>query len=86
MSATNLNPAELLPHQGRKPSTEYGSETRTSESRAEEHRGNLYQRGKDAAVQAEQKFENYVSAHPVKSVLIAAGVGMAVGLLLGRRR
>jgi ElaB/YqjD/DUF883 family membrane-anchored ribosome-binding protein len=46
----------------------------------------LYQRGKDAAVQAEQKFENYVSAHPVKSVLIAAGVGMAVGLLLGRRR
>ena len=79
MSATNLNPAELLPHQGRKPSTEYGSRT-------EEHRGNLYQRGKDAAVQAEQKFENYVSAHPVKSVLIAAGVGMAVGLLLGRRR
>lgn len=77
MSAPNLNPAELLPHQGRKPSTEHGSD---------EHRGSLYQRGKDAAVQAEQKFEHYVSAHPVKSVLIAAGVGMAVGLLLGRRR
>ena len=46
----------------------------------------MYQRGKDTVVQAEQKFETYVSANPIKSVLVAAGVGLAVGLLVGRRR
>ena len=76
MSAQNLNPAELLPHQGRK----------TIEHASTEETRSLYQRGRDSVVQAEQKFEHYVSANPVKSVLIAAGVGVAVGLLIGRRR
>lgn len=76
MSAQNLNPAELLPHQGRK----------TIEHASSEEARSLYQRGRDTVVQAEQKFEHYVSANPVKSVLIAAGVGVAVGLLIGRRR
>ncbi|MEY2807396.1 MAG: YqjD family protein [Planctomycetia bacterium] len=79
MSAQNLAPTELMPHQTRKLGAEAPSE------HAEAQRS-LYQRGKDTVVQAEQKFETYVSANPIKSVLVAAGVGLAVGLLVGRRR
>jgi ElaB/YqjD/DUF883 family membrane-anchored ribosome-binding protein len=79
MSAQNLAPTELMPHQTRKIGTEASSE------HAEVPRS-MYQRGKDTVVQAEQKFETYVSANPIKSVLVAAGVGLAVGLLVGRRR
>jgi ElaB/YqjD/DUF883 family membrane-anchored ribosome-binding protein len=46
----------------------------------------LYRQGKERAVEVEEGFEDYVRAHPIRSVLVAGGVGLAVGFLFGRRR
>ncbi len=43
-------------------------------------------RGKERLQKYEQRFEDYVAEHPVKSVLIAAGTGIAIGWLISRRR
>lgn len=43
----------------------------------------LYRQSKRKAIELEGEFEDYVKVHPVKSVLVAAGVGAGVGLLLG---
>jgi ElaB/YqjD/DUF883 family membrane-anchored ribosome-binding protein len=48
-----------------------------------ERAGDLYQRVKSRAAEKEAEFEGYVKDHPVKSVLVAAGVGAGVGLVLG---
>lgn len=84
MNAPTANAPDIMTAQGRKltPEMNYPPETMTAEERAR----NLYQRGKEKAVMAEKKFEGYVMEHPVKSVLIAAGVGVTIGYLLGRKR
>jgi ElaB/YqjD/DUF883 family membrane-anchored ribosome-binding protein len=51
--------------------------------RAGERAGDLYQRAKTRAIDKEAEFEDYVKEHPVKSVLVAGGVGAGIGLLLG---
>lgn len=43
----------------------------------------VYQRVKTRAMEKEAEFEGYVKEHPMKSVLVAAGVGAGVGLVLG---
>jgi ElaB/YqjD/DUF883 family membrane-anchored ribosome-binding protein len=43
----------------------------------------LYRRTKDRATELEGKFEGYVQERPLKAMLIAAGVGAGVGLILG---
>ncbi len=43
----------------------------------------LYHRTKDRATQLEGRFEGYVQERPLKAMLIAAGVGAGVGLILG---
>jgi ElaB/YqjD/DUF883 family membrane-anchored ribosome-binding protein len=43
----------------------------------------LYRKNKDRMVEMEADFEDYVKDHPVKSVLVAAGVGTGIGVLLG---
>ncbi|MBI5361821.1 MAG: DUF883 family protein [Planctomycetes bacterium] len=43
-------------------------------------------RGKEKFVAAEKRFEHYVAEKPIQSLLIAAGAGLAIGWLLGRRR
>lgn len=43
----------------------------------------LYQRSKQRAVELEGEFENKVREHPVRSVAIAAGVGLGLGVLIG---
>jgi len=40
---------------------------------------------KDGAVELEGRVENRIREHPVQSVLIAAGVGLLIGLLVSRR-
>lgn len=44
----------------------------------------LYEQGKTKAKDLEQSAEDFVRAKPVQAVLIAAGVGLAIGLLLRR--
>lgn len=43
-----------------------------------------YQQGRERAMQWEQSVEDYVREQPMKSVLIAAGVGMLFGILWRR--
>jgi ElaB/YqjD/DUF883 family membrane-anchored ribosome-binding protein len=50
---------------------------------ARETAAGVYQRAKARAMQKEAEFEGYVKEHPVKSVLVAAGVGAGVGLVIG---
>jgi len=50
---------------------------------ARERASDAYQRVKARAVDTEAEFEDYVRQHPVKSVLVAAGVGAGIGVLLG---
>ena len=46
----------------------------------------LLVKGKERLQKYEQRFEDYVAEHPVKSVLIAAGTGLLVGWLVTRKR
>jgi ElaB/YqjD/DUF883 family membrane-anchored ribosome-binding protein len=50
---------------------------------AREKAENLYHRSKDRALEMEGQFEDYVRERPVRSTLIAAGVGAGIGLILG---
>jgi ElaB/YqjD/DUF883 family membrane-anchored ribosome-binding protein len=43
----------------------------------------LYRASKEKALELEHKFEDKIREKPIKSVLLAAGVGAGVGLLLG---
>jgi ElaB/YqjD/DUF883 family membrane-anchored ribosome-binding protein len=43
-----------------------------------------YEHGREKAVELEHGFENYVRERPVKSVLIAAGIGLALGFIWRR--
>lgn len=51
--------------------------------RIAEDASHLYQRGKERAKAMEGQFEDYVRQNPLKSVLIAVGIGAGVGTVLG---
>jgi ElaB/YqjD/DUF883 family membrane-anchored ribosome-binding protein len=44
-----------------------------------------YEEGREKVQQVERTFEQYVQEHPVKSLLIAAGVGLVLGRFWMRR-
>ena len=46
----------------------------------------VYEKGQERVKAAKSGLENYVRENPVRSVLVAAGVGALVGFLLGSRR
>jgi ElaB/YqjD/DUF883 family membrane-anchored ribosome-binding protein len=46
----------------------------------------VYDRGIERAHVARDRFEGYVREKPVRSLLIAAGAGALLGLVLARRR
>ncbi|NOT31107.1 MAG: DUF883 family protein [Planctomycetes bacterium] len=50
---------------------------------ARERVGEVAHRVKERALEKEQVFEGYVRLHPVKSVLVAAGIGAGLGLVIG---
>ncbi len=50
-----------------------------------ERAGTYYQQGKEKATELTEKAEGFVREQPIKSVLIAAGVGLLLGILLRRR-
>jgi hypothetical protein len=81
MTAMTPNP-DVLPTQGRKvfPESDFATEVANGETRS------FYQKGKEKVLRAEENFEGYVRAHPIKTVLMATGVGLVIGALLGRRR
>ena len=43
-----------------------------------------YEQGRERATEMEQDLENYIREQPIKSVMIAAGVGMLLGILWRR--
>ena len=43
-----------------------------------------YQQGRERAMEMEQSLEQYVQEKPIQSLLIAAGVGMLLGMLWKR--
>jgi ElaB/YqjD/DUF883 family membrane-anchored ribosome-binding protein len=43
-----------------------------------------YQAGRDKAVQWEEQLETYVREQPLKSLLIAAGIGVVLGVIWKR--
>ncbi len=45
----------------------------------------LYRRGKEQAVAMEKGFEGVVKDRPVQSILVAAGLGVLIGMFLSRR-
>jgi ElaB/YqjD/DUF883 family membrane-anchored ribosome-binding protein len=45
----------------------------------------IYGRGKERALEWRDNVDHYVQDRPMKSVLIAAGLGLFVGALLARR-
>ena len=82
-----------LSEQGGKVAEEIGELGRVAVSQASDVASNLRTKGQEAlaagkqrTVQARKDFEGAVSANPMKSVLIAAGVGIAIGYLLRSRR
>ena len=52
---------------------------------ARERVNNMVERGRERAMEWESNLENFVQDQPVKSILIAAGVGLLLGALLTRR-
>jgi len=49
-----------------------------------EQAGQYYEEGRQRAIEWERGLENYVQERPIKSLLIAAGVGMLIGILWKR--
>lgn len=44
-----------------------------------------YKQGKAKAQELEHSLEDKIRTHPIQAVLVAAGVGLVIGLLLRRR-
>jgi len=84
----NPNPDVLTPQRRTTPENfatikeSVGEIAQTERERLQE----VYVRGKERAQAVQHSFEDYVRQHPVRSLLIAAGTGVALGVLLGRRR
>lgn len=82
------NPEVIAPQ--RRPVTEHVSDIKESLSSIAHIEGDrvrsVLERGKERVKTLQTNSREYVRENPVRSVLIAAGVGVALGYLLGRRR
>lgn len=58
---------------------------RNAASQAREKASEYYSQGREKAAEYGQKVEDMVREQPIKSVLIAAGAGLLLGMLLRRR-
>jgi ElaB/YqjD/DUF883 family membrane-anchored ribosome-binding protein len=67
---------------------ELGSQARTAATQQYEHlrqqANDYYAQGRERATEMEQTLEQYVQEKPLQSLLIAAGVGMLLGVLWRR--
>jgi ElaB/YqjD/DUF883 family membrane-anchored ribosome-binding protein len=62
-----------------------GDAVRENLGKLQDEASECYEQGRDQAYKAEQTFEQYIKDHPLKSILIAAGVGMFLGRFWIRR-
>jgi len=76
----------MLPNPELANATRRGTSENVSEIPTAEKLQGLWGKGKEKVIAGEKRFEHYVGEHPVKSVLIAVGAGVALGWLLGRKR
>lgn len=53
---------------------------------ARDHLGEFYDTAKDRVVAGAKSTDTVIRTNPYQSIAIAAGVGLLVGVLLGRRR
>ena len=91
--SSTLQPAtDRLCEQAREVTQELQEMGNTASDAVRENLGKLqdevseyYEQGRDQACQAEHTFEQYIKDHPLKSILIAAGVGMFLGRFWIRR-
>jgi len=84
MSANYPDPSEVLPAAQRE--VERAADAVRGKLRDLGDKGRDYlAREKERAVELEEDLEIYVQDHPIRSMLIAAGVGVVVGALICRR-
>jgi ElaB/YqjD/DUF883 family membrane-anchored ribosome-binding protein len=76
----------MIPNPELANATRRGSPENVGELPTTEKLQSMWVKGKERLQVGEKRFENYVSEHPVKSVLIAVGAGVALGWLIGRKR
>ncbi len=62
------------------------TEVRREMRHLKERAGELVEQGKSKARAVKESAAERVSEHPLSSVLVAAGVGLLIGLMFGRRR
>ena len=84
-------PQQPEQQQGQSTTEQMQEQLRSAGAKAQQQFENLrhtateyYEQGKEKAMQWEQGLEDYVREQPVKSLLIAAGVGMLVGMIWRR--
>lgn len=92
ISAQNASAASQLRSQSETVREDLGQLGRLAKDAAKEKLGDArvaaadyYEHGRKKAGELENQVADYVRTKPLKSILIAAGVGALVGLLLSRR-
>jgi ElaB/YqjD/DUF883 family membrane-anchored ribosome-binding protein len=67
---------------------DFGSQVRDQASekydQLRDQAGDYYEQGRQRAMEMEQGLEQYVQEKPIQSLLIAAGVGLVLGILWKR--
>jgi ElaB/YqjD/DUF883 family membrane-anchored ribosome-binding protein len=57
---------------------------RQAYDQAKEQAAGYYSKGREKAKELQENSEHYIQEHPLKSVLIAAGAGLVLGMMLRR--
>ena len=76
----------MLPNPELANATRRGAAENVGELPTTEKLQSMWVKSKEGLKAGEKRFENYVSEHPIQSVLIAVGAGVALGWLIGRKR
>jgi ElaB/YqjD/DUF883 family membrane-anchored ribosome-binding protein len=63
--------------------SEYAESARGKLNEIKDTVGHYYEEGVDKAKELERRMETHIQDHPLQSLLIAAGVGLLAGVLVG---
>lgn len=72
-------------HNVRDMTGQLGDVAREQYENVREHAADYYEKGREKASEWEESVESYIKEKPIKSLLIAAGVGLLFGLMWRRR-